>query len=131
MKKIRVSATLPYDLLEKFDEIYKEMGHKNRSNAISSAIHEYITSHEFLKEKGIVAGAIVFTYNHSNLTSEMLTEAQHKYNEVINAAMHIHLNKEQCLEIIAFRGKANKIKGLLKKISGIKGVISVNIVTSA
>ncbi|MEM2935322.1 MAG: ribbon-helix-helix protein, CopG family [Candidatus Thermoplasmatota archaeon] len=131
MKKTRVSATLPSELIKNFDEIYREMGYKNRSNAISSAIHEYITSHKFLKEKGEIAGAIVFTYIHSSLTSEKLTEAQHGYGDVINATMHIHLSKQQCLEIIAVKGNANKIKELFKKISGIKGVISINLVPSA
>jgi len=130
MKKIRISATLPDDLLKKFDEICKEMGYKNRSNAISSAIHEFIASHKFVKEKGEIAGAIVFTYIHSPSTSELLTRAQHEYNDIINATMHVHLSEEKCLEIIAVRGRARDIKKLLKKLAAIKGVISSHLVTS-
>ena len=93
MKRIRVSFTVPEDTFKKFEETSKEMGFKNRSHAISMALHDYTVSHKWRKMRGRIAGAILITYNHHGRINDVLTDIQHDYNDVINASMHIHLTK--------------------------------------
>jgi len=131
MKKIRLSFTVPKEIFEKFEKIYAKMGYKNRSNAISAALHEYIVANKWMSLKGKIAGAILLTYCHHGSINEVLIDVQHEYNDIINASMHIHLDKDNCLEIIAVNGEAKKIKNLLKKLQGIKGVHSAKLVTAA
>ncbi len=132
MHKVRISATIPEEILKKFDKVCKSLGYKNRSNAISSALYEYIVANKWAGRKGDVAGAIVITYDHhARNINEMLTDVQHEYNELINASMHVHLSHDQCLEIVAVRGNANKIRKLFKELQSIKGIFSIKFVASA
>jgi len=131
MKKVRISATIPEEIFEKFEEFSKNAGFKTRSKAISMALHEYVVANKWMEQKESIAGAIVITYFHHSNINEILVSIQHEYNEVINASMHIHLNKEQCLEIIAVNGEAKKIKKLYEKLQGIRGIVAAKMVTAA
>ena len=53
---------------------------------------------------------------------EELTDVQHQFAETICASMHIHLDEENCLEIIAVRGKASDVKDLAQELKRRKGV---------
>jgi CopG family nickel-responsive transcriptional regulator len=51
-----------------------------------------------------------------------IVEAQHKFENVVTASMHIHLTKDKCLEIIAVKGKASNIRSLSQELTIKKGV---------
>ena len=56
-------------------------------------------------ERGI--GAIAMAYDHGvKGLEEELTDVQHHFEETICSSMHIHLDVDNCLEIIAVKGKA-------------------------
>ncbi|MCD6481147.1 MAG: nickel-responsive transcriptional regulator NikR [Thermoplasmata archaeon] len=131
MKRVRISFTIPEDIMKKFESTFKKMGYKNRSHAISMAIHDYIVAHKWTELKGKISGAILLTYEHHGKINDDLVDVQHHYNDIINASMHIHLNRDNCLEIIAFTGDARKVKELFKKLQGMGGVISIKMVTAA
>ncbi len=126
----RISATIPNEIIKKFDEICKDLGYKNRSNAISSALYEFIIVNQWTKQKGNIAGAILITYLHKKSINDFLVDIQHEYNDVVNASMHIHLSKEKCLEIVAVSGNAKKIKELFKRIKGLKGILTTKFVSA-
>jgi CopG family nickel-responsive transcriptional regulator len=62
-------------------------------------------------------------YNHElrDLESD-LTDVQHSLDGIICASMHVHLSKDKCLETIAVRGEADKIKRLTEKLKARRGV---------
>ena len=51
-----------------------------------------------------------------------LTDVQHKYGEIISSSMHVHLSERDCLEAIALRGEAEKIRKLAEELGKKKGV---------
>jgi CopG family nickel-responsive transcriptional regulator len=51
-----------------------------------------------------------------------LNDIQHDYYDVILSSQHYHLSHEICLEIIAVKGKAQKLTELSDKLIGIKGM---------
>jgi CopG family nickel-responsive transcriptional regulator len=51
-----------------------------------------------------------------------IAEAQHKFENVVTASMHIHLTKDKCLEIIAVKGKASDTRSLSQELTIKKGV---------
>jgi len=51
-----------------------------------------------------------------------LMELQHDHEKEIISTMHVHLNHDQCLEIIVVRGKYSDLEALHKKIQVHKGV---------
>ena len=130
--KARISLSISEDLLKEFDSQTKGLGHPDRSKAVSEAMREFISSRRWdLGKKGEVPGVILLTYDHhSRGINAALTELQHDFPDVITATMHLHLSKHTCLEVIAFRGETDRVRGLAKTLQSQKGVLSLKLLTS-
>lgn len=131
-EKTRVSVSIPKDLLEEFDRLSRSLGAADRSKAVSEAMRELIASRRWdLEAKGKASGVILLTYeHHARGLNAALTALQHDFGEEIAATMHVHLSKHTCLEVIAFRGSAERIKMLAKRLHSRKGVLDLKVVTS-
>jgi len=121
-KLFRFGVSLDKELLERFDELIKKKNYTNRSKAISDLIRQ-----EFVKEqwqKGDrIAGAITIVYDHHKRElMDKLTDVQHDFQKIIISTQHIHLDHNNCLEIIAVRGKAGDVQKLANTLKSIKGV---------
>lgn len=130
--KTRVSLSLPEALLREFDILSRSLGHSNRSVAVGEAMRELLANRKWnLSRKGSVAGVILLTYDHhSRGVNAALTELQHDFPDVVTATMHLHLSKHTCLEVIAFKGESERVRGLAKILQSNKGVLSVKLLTS-
>lgn len=131
--KTRVSMSISESLLREFDALSKNLGQPNRSKAVSQAMLEFLSGRKLeLARKGQVPGVILLTYDHhSRGINTALTELQHDYPDVVTATMHIHLSKHTCLEVIAFRGAADRVRSLAKTLQSQKGVLELKLITSA
>ncbi|MFQ5887521.1 MAG: nickel-responsive transcriptional regulator NikR [Candidatus Hydrothermarchaeales archaeon] len=129
----RISITLPKKLLSEFDDILEETGYSSRSEGIRDALRSYILEHGSLKGlKGDVAGTITMVYDHDEAgTLEKLTEFQHEFSGLIDSSLHIHLDQKHCLEVIVVRGRGEKIKTLVDKLSSTKGIKRVKLTASS
>jgi len=119
---VRFGVSLEEKLLKKFDRDIRNKKYPTRSKAIADLINE-----SFVKEKwkkgGIVAGAIILVYNHHKRELvDRLTDIQHDYHHLVISTQHIHLDRDNCLEIVAVKGKAKDIEILANKLKGTKGV---------
>lgn len=121
---IRVGTTFPPELLKDFDEIIGKMGYENRSKAIQDAVRMFVSASKSLQEeKGVRAGVLVMLYDHEVRGLEStLTYIQHHYSDVICSTMHIHISERGCLEAIAVKGEAAKIRKLNNKLATKRGV---------
>lgn len=120
----RISISVPSDLLQRFDDHIKRIGYENRSKAIQDAMQSLITESKWMCAKmsrGVGAIAMVYDHGVKGLEEE-LTGAQHDFEEVICSSMHVHLNKQNCLEIIAVKGNASDVKDLAQKLKVKRGV---------
>ena len=129
MKVARFSVSLPPTLVEEMDKAWRRMGYDNRSKAIHDAIRSFITEFEWMqKEDGQITGAVLLLHylNKPGLLDE-ITSIQHKHENVISSTMHIHLEENKCLEIIAVRGIAQEVKNLAQDLMGKKGVKQVKV----
>jgi CopG family nickel-responsive transcriptional regulator len=131
--KTRVSLSLSEALLKEFDILSRDLGHSNRSVAVGEAMREFLSSRKWtLAKKGSAAGVILLTYDHhSRGINAALTELQHDFPDVVTATMHLHLSKHTCLEVIAFKGKTQRVRALAKILQSNKGVLSLKVLTSA
>lgn len=120
----RISISVPKDLLRSFDEHIKRLGYENRSKAVQDAMQSLITESKWMcEEMGKGIGAIAMVYDHGvKGLEEDLTNIQHHFEETICSSMHIHLDAENCLEIIAVRGKATDVRDLAQELKTRKGV---------
>lgn len=123
-KIVRVGVAFPPELLKDFDEITEKMTYESRSKAIQDAVRLFVSERKHLQEtKGPQTGIIMILYNHETRGLESaLTHVQHHYADIISATMHIHLNEEDCLEAIAAKGEASRIRELSNELSSKRGV---------
>ncbi len=57
------------------------------------------------------------------LLSEKLTELQHQHHKCIVSAMHVHLDHDNCLEVVVLRGTAKDVQQIADALISTKGVI--------
>jgi CopG family nickel-responsive transcriptional regulator len=128
----RIGVSLPSNLLNKFDTIIRGRGYSSRSEGIRDAIRAYIVEYEWMeRETGEEVGTITYIYDHNQRgLGDELTEAQHHFIDMIKSSTHIHLDDENCFEIIVMKGDAKKIKGLAERIMSLKGVKHLKLTTT-
>ena len=119
----RFSVSLPASLARELDRMTKEKGYDNRSLAIADMIRAHLVEHRQQKGDAEIAGSITLVYDHHrHHLQDLLTDLQHDHREVILSSLHAHLDHDNCLEILAVRGKAAKIKKLADELIAPKGV---------
>ena len=126
----RFGISLPKDLLNKFDKLIGEKNYSNRSEAFRDLIRQELVKKEW-QEGDAIAGAITLIYNHHKRELvNKLTDIQHDHQKVIISTQHIHLDHDNCLEIIAVKGhprEAQKLADTLKSVKGVKhGTLSMS-----
>ncbi|MNI08101.1 putative nickel-responsive regulator [compost metagenome] len=115
---------MPDELVKQFDHYIAEQGYTNRSEAIRDLVRKVLLEPARLNSEQPVAGTIVMVYDHH--ISELpltLMELQHDYHHSVISTMHVHLNHDQCLEIIVVRGILAELRELHQKIQVQKGVL--------
>jgi len=119
---IRFGVSLEKELLEKFDKLIKEKKYSNRSEAIRDSIRENLVKREWIGGKE-VAGAITLVFDHHKRElMNTLTDIQHDFHTLIISSQHVHLDHDNCLEIIVVRGKPRDARELADKLRATKGV---------
>ena len=119
---VRFGVSLDKDLLDKFDLLIRNKNYSNRSEAFRDLIREELVKKEW-QEGNDVAGAITLIYDHhKRKLLNHLTDIQHDFQRLIISTQHIHLDHDNCLEIIAVRGKTRDIRKLADILKSIKGV---------
>lgn len=119
---VRFGVSMPTTLLERFDRIIKVKGYTNRSEAIRDMIRDTIVENEWMENKEVV-GTITIVYDHHKKgVMEKLTDLQHIHHDRIASSTHIHLDHENCLEVIVVRGKPTEIKELADNMVALRGV---------
>lgn len=111
------------DLLKNFDQLIRELGYKNRSEAIRDLIRERLVQQEWNATDQETVGTITLVYSHDvGELTEVLTAMQHKYHKHILSTMHIHLDRHNCLEVLVVKGKGKEIKKIADRLLSTKGV---------
>jgi CopG family nickel-responsive transcriptional regulator len=119
---IRFGVSLEDGLLKKFDHLIKTQNYSNRSKAISDLIRQELIKKEWRGGKE-VAGAITLIYDHHKRELvNKLTDLQHDFQRMIMSTQHIHLDHDNCLEIIAVKGAPREVQRLADRLRSVKGV---------
>lgn len=120
----RFSIAVPEDLLRAFDEQIKRRGdNANRSEAIRDLIRASLVEDAQRTPGAQVIGSLTMIYDHhaGDLTRR-LDEVQHDYTDEIVSTMHVHLDHHNCLEILALKGRGERVYELADKLLGLRGV---------
>jgi CopG family nickel-responsive transcriptional regulator len=118
----RFGISLPKDLIDKFDKFIRERSYTNRSKAFGDLIRQELVKKEWLEGKE-VAGALTLIYDHHKRELlNKITDIQHDFQKIIISTQHIHLDHNNCLEIVAIKGNPKEAQKLTDNLKSIKGV---------
>jgi len=119
----RFGTSIEPELLEKFDAIIKKKGYTNRSEALRDLIRANIIQEKNANPNQKGLGTLTILYNHhSGPLTERLLELQHEHYQQILTATHIHVDHDNCLEVLILQGKMGDIQTLADKIKALKGI---------
>ena len=122
MALIRFGVSIDKELLIKFDRLIKNRKYTNRSEAFRDLIRQELIQEQW-QGNHEVAGAITLIYSHhKRALVNKLMDIQHDFGQVIISSQHIHLDHNNCLELIAVKGSPSQARRLSDSLKSVKGV---------
>jgi len=122
-KLIRFGVSVDKKLLDKFDALISKHKYSNRSQAIADFMREKLVEQDWNTQKNKVAATISLVYSHHRRAMlNKVVDIQHDFEKIIISTQHIHLDHDNCLEIIAAFGKGQKILDLAQRLRAVKGI---------
>jgi CopG family nickel-responsive transcriptional regulator len=122
MALTRFSISLDAGLVRQFDAKIRADKCPTRSKAVGDLIRSCLVQKEW-QAGDEVAGAIVMVYDHHKRDIvKRLTDVQHDCHDAIISTQHIHLDHDNCLEIVAVRGKPHEIDAIVTRLKAVKGL---------
>jgi CopG family nickel-responsive transcriptional regulator len=119
----RIGVAIDSDLLKKFDRLITQRGYTNRSEAFRDLIRDELVERTWESPESQVVGTITLVYNHHDrLLSEKLTDIQHDFHRSILSTLHVHLDHDNCLEVLVVKGKSAEVRKVADVLISTKGV---------
>ena len=120
---VRFGVSMEKNLLASFDELISRKGYANRSEALRDLVRDHLVEEEWKVEKKEMIGTITIVYNHHTRgLSDTLIELQHHFHNLIISTMHLHMDEDNCLEVLVVKGMVDKIKTIADKLISTRGV---------
>ncbi len=121
---VRFSVAMPEDLLMSFDAFVARRGlAKNRSEVVRDLVRDALIQDESGMPGTEVMGTLTIVFNHhASDVQEKLHAIQHGHFGMIVSTTHVHLDEDNCLEVIILRGETTDVRNIADQILGTKGV---------
>ncbi len=118
----RFSVSLESDLLARFERLGRARGWTNRSEALRQVMREALVQEEWERDAEVV-GTLTLVYDHHRRElHDRLTRTQHDHHAAVLATTHVHLDHDNCLEMIALRGRASLVKRVADELLATRGL---------
>lgn len=119
----RIGVAIDSELLERFDRLIAQRGYTNRSEAFRDLIRDELVERAWASPDSQVVGTVTLVYNHHvRLLNEKLTDLQHDYHRSILSTLHVHLDHDNCLEVLVVKGRAGEVQQIADALIATKGV---------
>jgi len=120
---VRFGVSLSMDLLDRFDQLLSRIGYDNRSEAIRDLIREKIVEEEWESPKEETFGVVFVVYDHHALSLDSrLTDVQHEFLDNIVADLHVHIDEQNCLEVVVVRGPGKRVRAIGERLISMRGI---------
>ncbi len=118
----RFGVSIEKKLVTMFDDLIRRENYTNRSEAIRDLIREKLVRVQWKKSDKIAASISLVYDHHKRDLLNKLTDIQHDFQKLIISSQHVHLDHDNCLEIIVAKGNANEVEDLANRLKAVKGV---------
>jgi CopG family nickel-responsive transcriptional regulator len=118
---VRFGVAMEASLLASLDEIVADRG-GTRSELLRDLARAEVTRARVLEPVRAVATLTLVYDHHVRDLTERLTEFQHALGERVRSTLHIHLDHDNCLEVIVLEGRSDEIKRAADKLLATRGV---------
>ena len=120
----RITITIDDDLLETIDTLCQRRRYTSRSEAVRDLVRQAetreLTAHD---GNSHCFAALAYVYHHGTRElAKRLTNSQHDRHKLSVATMHVHLDREDCLEVAVLRGSVKDVQALADSITSQRGV---------
>ncbi len=119
----RIGVAIDEDLLDRFDALIDSRGYANRSEAFRDLIRQQLVEESWKSPDAAVVGSLTLVYDHHvRMLSDKLLEMQHAHHDAILSTLHVHLDHDNCLEVLLIKGTAQDVTTLADTLISTKGV---------
>lgn len=120
----RVTITVEDEFLEELDRMVRLKSYQNRSEAIRDMTRAALAkiAEEEDRDSECIA-ALIYTYDHETRElSKKLAHTFHNHHDLSLAALHVHLDHDNCLEVAVLRGDNRQVQHLADHVIASRGV---------
>ena len=122
-RSTRFSISMQGPLVKRLDAMARAQGFANRSRAVEAMVRDRLVDHAAEGGRGEIAGTVTLVYDHHrpNLQA-LLTAIQHDHHHAIVSTLHVHLDHDNCIEVLVVRGPAREVRALADRLCAAKGI---------
>lgn len=120
---MRFGVSMEPELLAAFDRLLEQAGISCRSKAVRDMVRARLAEVELESGQGPAVGILSFIYSHDQPDlAERLLHLEHERHTEVVSSVHVHLDRNACLEVLIMRGRASRLRELADRLSGLRGV---------
>ena len=120
----RVTITIDDDLVAEIDAFMNGRGYANRSEAIRDLARSGLSQSglEVARGRDCVA-TLSYVYDHAaRELPKRLAQDFHEHHGLAQATLHVHLDRDSCLEVTVLKGKSAEVKAFADHLIAERGV---------
>jgi CopG family nickel-responsive transcriptional regulator len=119
----RIGIAIDAALLARFDQRIRRRGYANRSEAFRDMIRDDLIEENAEIPSKPVVGTLTIVYDHHvRMLTDRLLDMQHEHHDAIISSLHVHLDHDNCLEVLVLRGKSTDVRTIADKLISTRGV---------
>ncbi|MBS1187154.1 MAG: nikR [Burkholderiaceae bacterium] len=125
----RITISVEDDLAAAFDQLVQQKGYLNRSEAFRDLVRKELGQAVMSHGKATwCVATVTYIYNHhERQLANRLTKIQHDHHDVIISSQHIHLDHDNCMEMLFLRGRIDIVRVCADAIVAQTGVRHGNV----
>lgn len=120
---VRFTVSLPGSLRQELDRRMVRRGYASRSEFVRDLIRAQLVTEKWGDGRKEVVGVLTISYDHHQRDlADRIIDIQHRRYVNVLCTTHVHLDHDNCLEVIIIKGKPPDIEKMSIEIGGLRGV---------
>jgi CopG family transcriptional regulator, nickel-responsive regulator len=101
----------------------KQKGYRNRLLAIGDMVRDHLVEHrQEMTDSEVAEQSPSYTTIIGPTSKKTLTDLQHHRVDMIISSLHVHLDHDNCLEVLVVRGRASVVRSVAEHLIAVRGV---------